>query len=182
MGLLGACSASGAVPQVVQEPFPKSLETVSEVNEADLTLLIEEDLSAIIPTKLPIPEFDIEAPIKAFGLDSKGNMELPENGVDVTWFQPGYKPGEKGNAVLAGHVDDEKMSAIFLDFKNERKDEEAVTFIVREKIAYDKDRGPMQRIFGPNQADQLNLISCTGYFGRVINNYVERLVVYTELK
>ena len=117
-------------------------------------------------------------------------MELPENGKDVAWFEPGFQPGEKGNAVLAGHVDDEKKPAVFFELKElEPGDEihlqdekgESLTFVVREKVAYKKDDAPLRTIFGPSQKRMLNLITCTGYFDHDIHNYVERLVVYTEL-
>lgn len=51
----------------------------------------------------------------------------------------------------------------------------------QEKVAYDKDDAPLRKIFGPTEKRMLNLITCTGYFDHDIHNYVERLVVYTEL-
>jgi sortase A len=38
-----------------------------------------------------------------------------------------------------------------------------------------------ESFFGPSEKRMLNLITCTGYFDREIHNYIERLVVYTEL-
>ncbi|MBW3112081.1 class F sortase [Bacillus sp. MCCB 382] len=55
------------------------------------------------------------------------------------------------------------------------------TFEVREKVAYEKDDAPLRKIFGPSDKRMLNLITCTGYFDHDIHNYVERLVIYTEL-
>ncbi len=40
-------------------------------------------------------------------------MGVPDNGHDVAWFKLGARPGEEGNAVIAGHVDDQKGPAIF---------------------------------------------------------------------
>lgn len=188
MALLAACSAEE--PQVVTESNVQSstieqpVHPVTPVNES----LKEEN--SIKPSVLTIPKLGIEAPIKEFGLDKEGNMELPENGKDVAWFEPGFQPGEKGNAVLAGHVDDEKKPAVFFELKElEPGDEihlqdekgESLTFVVREKVAYKKDDAPLRTIFGPSQKRMLNLITCTGYFDHDIHNYVERLVVYTEL-
>ncbi|MGM0866326.1 MAG: class F sortase [Bacillota bacterium] len=50
-----------------------------------------------------------------------------------------------------------------------------------EKVAYQKDDAPLRTIFGPSEKRMLNLITCKGYFDREIHNYIERLVVYTEL-
>ncbi|OIU68783.1 class F sortase [Rossellomorea aquimaris] len=146
--------------------------------------------SGITPSTLSIPAIDLEAPVKDFGLDEQGNMELPENGKDVAWFEPGAHPGEAGNAVLAGHVDNEKAPAVFFRLKELEigdtihlydEDGKQLTFKVKDKIAYQKDDAPLRKIFGPTDKRMLNLITCTGYFDRDIHNYVERLVVYTEL-
>lgn len=189
MALLAACAAEE--PQAVTEnevqssTIVKPVQPVSPVNHAS-----NEERISIKPTSLSIPKLDLEAPIKEFGLDKEGNMELPENGEDVAWFEPGFQPGEKGNAVLAGHVDDEKKPAVFFELKELQRGDEIhlqdedgaiLTFVVREKVAYQKDDAPLRTIFGPSEKRMLNLITCTGYFDREIHNYVERLVVYTEL-
>lgn len=189
MALLAACTAeepqSVTKRDVQSSTIEQPVQPVSPVNHAS-----KEELTSIKPASLSIPKLNIEVPIKEFGLDKKGNMELPENGKDVAWFEPGFLPGEKGNAVLAGHVDDEKKPAVFFELKElEPGDEillqdesgETLTFVVREKVAYQKDDAPLRTIFGPSEKRMLNLITCTGYFDREIHNYVERLVVFTEL-
>ncbi|UXH46042.1 class F sortase [Rossellomorea vietnamensis] len=186
MALLAACAAEE--PQTVPDTGVQS-STVEQPVQAKTPEAVEEE-NKIKPTFLSIPKLGLEAPIKEFGLDKNGNMELPKNGKDVAWFEPGFQPGEKGNAVLAGHVDDEKKPAVFFELKTlEPGDEihlqgesgETLTFVVREKVAYDKDDAPLRKIFGPSEKRMLNLITCTGYFDHDIHNYVERLVVYTEL-
>ncbi|WP_061809495.1 class F sortase [Rossellomorea vietnamensis] len=186
MALLAACAAEE--PQTVPDTGVQS-STVEQPVQAKTPEAVEEE-NKIKPTFLSIPKLGLEAPIKEFGLDKNGNMELPKNGKDVAWFEPGFQPGEKGNAVLAGHVDDEKKPAVFFELKTlepgdkihlQGESGEILTFVVREKIAYDKDDAPLRKIFGPSEKRMLNLITCTGYFDHDIHNYVERLVVYTEL-
>ncbi|OXS63654.1 LPXTG-site transpeptidase (sortase) family protein [Bacillus sp. V-88] len=186
LALLAACAAEE--PQTVPDTGVQS-STIEQPVQAKTPEAVEEE-NKIKPTFLSIPKLGLEAPIKEFGLDKNGNMELPKNGKDVAWFEPGFQPGEKGNAVLAGHVDDKKKPAVFFELKTlEPGDEihlqgetgETLTFVVREKIAYDKDDAPLRKIFGPSEKRMLNLITCTGYFDHDIHNYVERLVVYTEL-
>ncbi len=186
MALLAACAAEE--PQSVTKSEVQS-STIEQPVQPATPEPIKEEYS-MRPAILSIPKLDLEAPIKEFGLDKEGNMELPDNGEDVAWFEPGFQPGEKGNAVLAGHVDDEKKAAVFYELKElepgdeiqlQDKDGATLTFVVREKVAYQKDDAPLRTIFGPSQKRMLNLITCTGYFDREIHNYVERLVVYTEL-
>lgn len=184
--LLAACSNDPSTAPEADEPVQK----VQAVKPAVQTANVQDDEQSITPESITIPSLDIDAPVKAFGLDKEGNMELPKNGKDVAWFSPGIRPGERGNAVLAGHVDDEKQPAVFFDLKNIKKgdriilkgkDDEELVFEVKDKQAYLKDDAPLRKIFGPGDHIGLNIITCTGYFDYDIHNYVERLVVYTEL-
>ncbi|MGF3104927.1 class F sortase [Rossellomorea sp. DUT-2] len=186
MALLAACAAEE--PQSVTESEVQS--STIEQPVQPVTPEPQKEGYSMTPAILSIPKLDLEAPIKEFGLDNEGNMELPDNGKEVAWFEPGFQPGEKGNAVLAGHVDDEKKPAVFFELNElepgdeihlQDEDGAILTFVVREKVAYQKDDAPLRSIFGPSEKRMLNLITCTGYFDREIHNYVERLVVYTEL-
>ncbi|QTC41844.1 class F sortase [Bacillus sp. V3] len=192
--LLAACSAEepqlskGTKETEVYAEQPVQQAVIAAGNERQSAPAHES--TGITPSSLSIPAIDLEAPVKDFGLDQKGNMELPENGKDVAWFEPGVQPGKAGNAVLAGHVDNEKAPAVFFKLKELEKgdkihlydeDGKHLTFVVKDKIAYQKDDAPLRKIFGPSDKRMLNLITCTGYFDRDIHNYVERLVVYTEL-
>ncbi|MDX8344730.1 class F sortase [Rossellomorea sp. YZS02] len=188
MALLAACAAEE--PQTLPESNVQSSTVERPVEPVMPESLKGEEVNKLTPAFLSIPKLGIEAPIKQFGLDSKGNMELPQNGKDVAWFEPGFQPGEKGSAVLAGHVDDEKKPAVFFELKKLEPGDQVVlqdgqgktfTFEVREKVAYEKDDAPLRKIFGPSDKRMLNLITCTGYFDHDIHNYVERLVIYTEL-
>ncbi|MGD6776872.1 MULTISPECIES: class F sortase [Bacillaceae] len=144
----------------------------------------------IIPTRLTIPAINVDANINSYGLDESGAMAVPEDGETVAWFEPGTKPGAKGNAVLAAHVDDYTGPAIFFYLKDlEIGDEvlvadgdQTLTFVVTGKEAYPYNEAPIRTIFGPSNNQQLNLITCTGLYDRKTNNHQERLVIYTELK
>lgn len=145
----------------------------------------------IIPSSLSIPSIGLEAPVNPYGLDDRGAMDVPDNGNEVAWFEPGFEPGQQGNAVLAGHVDSEKAPAVFWDLKELKPGDEiivsdskgkALRFEVVKIESYERNEAPIQKIFGSSSARRLNLITCTGYFDRDARTYVERMVVYTELK
>ncbi|WP_237665495.1 class F sortase [Sutcliffiella horikoshii] len=145
----------------------------------------------ITPTRLTIPAISVDAEVKPYGLnEDTGAMAVPEDGETVAWFEPGTKPGARGNAVLAAHVDDYTGPAIFFDLKelevgdeiHVEDGEETLTFVVTRKEAYPYDAAPIRSIFGPTSNRQLNLITCTGLYDRKTNNHQERLVIYSELK
>ncbi|TFE00355.1 class F sortase [Jeotgalibacillus salarius] len=173
-------------PQVQEND--ETTETVG-TNEATVKSIVQN--VSLTPNRVTIPAIGVDAVINPYGLDESGGMAVPDNGEEVAWFSPGYKPGQKGNAVLAGHVDSEKAPAVFWDLKELTPGDEitvtdangeTLVFVVKDSVAYDTGEAPIEDIFGSSPERGLNLITCTGYFDRGNGGYVERLVVYTELK
>ncbi len=69
------------------------------------------------PVKIKVPKIDIEADIESVALDDHGRMDVPQNVLNVAWYNLGVKPGQKGNAVFAGHYDKPDGSpAVFLSW------------------------------------------------------------------
>lgn len=206
--MVGGCSPSdqlfsadtAAPPAENSEDQPNSTEPLeveneeaseesAETNEPTITSIVQ-DVS-LRPSRVTIPAIDVDAVVNPYGFDESGGMAVPDNGDEVAWFEPGFKPGQRGSAVLAGHVDSEKAPAVFWDLKKlSPGDEITVTdengerlvFVVQDSVAYDTGEAPISDIFGSSPNRGLNLITCTGYFDRGNGGYVERLVVYTELK
>src|SRR5476651_2105472 len=57
-----------------------------------------------LPIRLKIPSIQVDASIEYVGVTANGTMAVPSNTVDVGWFSLGSRPGEKGSAVIAGHL------------------------------------------------------------------------------
>jgi sortase A len=116
-------------------------------------------------------------------------MDVPKLPSDVAWFDKGYRPGEAGSAVIAGHLDSTTDRAVFWDLHLMKPgdkvmlaydDGSQLTFEVTGSEAYPYNQAPLQRIFGPSTAALLNLVTCNGTFDRGARNYDKRLVVYTK--
>lgn len=144
----------------------------------------------ITPSRVQIPSMDIDTNVIPVGLLENGEMEVPEETDVVGWYDRGVKVGAKGNAVLAGHVDSKKGPAIFFYLKNIEIGEKVIvtdeqgmkrTFEVKSKESYPSDEAPIEKIFGPSDKRNLNVITCTGTFNHDKHLYPDRLVVYTEL-
>jgi sortase (surface protein transpeptidase) len=142
------------------------------------------------PVRLEIPKLALTAPIEPKGLLDTGQMAVPNTRDTVAWFSLGTVPGQQGNSVMAGHVDDKKGPAVFFylsrlttgDFIHvEDIAGNRLTFVVLKKEAYDRENAPLAIIFGPTNAKRLNLITCTGSFNRENGTHEKRLVVYTAL-
>lgn len=145
----------------------------------------------IVPQTLVIPKLGIEAVVEHLGKNAVGNMSVPKKYEDVSWYEPGYKPGEQGNAAIAGHVDNSLgLHGVFFNLKEIEvgddvfvKDEAGNTlrFRVTDKKIYEYESAPLSDIFGKTEKKRLNLITCIGEWDSRAKTYRERLIVHTEL-
>ena len=143
----------------------------------------------VLPSRFRIPVLAIDTEVEAVGLHNS-NMDVPGNIWNVGWFKNGPMPGETGNAVIAGHKDSVKGSAIFWDLGKLQVGDKIyvsdangseLTFEVSEVQSYATNDAPLGRIFGPDQEKHLNLITCDGDFIANRYTYDKRLVVFTRL-
>lgn len=144
------------------------------------------------PQNLIIPKINVNAVIEQVGEDLEGKMDVPKEAQNVGWYEFGYKPGEKGSAVLAGHLDTVTGApAVFYNLGQLQIGDEVIVtdksgknmlFTVTKVQSYPFDQVPLQDIFTNNDKPRLNLITCTGTWNVGARNYSNRLVIYTELK
>jgi hypothetical protein len=145
-----------------------------------------------LPVKLKIPKIKVDASIEYVSLAADGAMDTPKNYNNTAWYQLGPRPGEPGNAAIAGHVDSKTGKAVFWDLpKLQPGDEVFVTgddgverkFIVKSVESYKREDAPLDKIFGPSTGRELNLITCDvdSGFNRTTSSYGGNVVVYTEL-
>lgn len=185
--------------QIIKENALKEKTFEEEILEKDLSIRpstsaeeksIEEIQSGITPALIEIPAIDARAEIIEVGQTAEGNMEAPADIHTIGWYAPGVKPGNNGNAVMAGHVDGLTGPGTFFNLKKLKAgdlilitgtDGTELTFSVREKKAYLPQEAPLKEIFGASPEPHLNLITCTGIFNTTIGHYEERLVVYADL-
>ncbi|MHB8621568.1 MAG: class F sortase [Chloroflexota bacterium] len=142
-----------------------------------------------LPVRLVIPAINVDAAVQPVGNTSDGAMDVPKRWGDVGWYGLGFRPGEDGSAVMAGHLDSTTGRAVFwnlnrlkvgdsVDVRN--SDGSRLSFAVASKELYAFDNAPLRKIFGPADVPELNLITCSGAFDRASRNYDKRLVVYTQ--
>jgi LPXTG-site transpeptidase (sortase) family protein len=142
------------------------------------------------PRRLSIPAIGVSAPVEFVGVTPSGEMHVPSTPVSVGWLRQGSVPGEKGSAVIAGHVNDmHGNDAVFAKLQHIKKgdsifiEDEAgkmTTFLVRESRLY--DAGHADEVFGTNDAAHLNLITCEGEWNTDTQSYAKRLVVFADLE
>lgn len=143
----------------------------------------------IQPETLSIPAIGIEAEVLPLGTEKDGRMAVPKTPDEVSWFEPGYLPGENGRAVIAGHVDAVDGPAIFWDLADLKAGDEITVaggekelkFKVYAMESVELDLADVKDIFGYRSTPELVLITCSGEFDYERGTREERLVVYAEL-
>jgi len=140
------------------------------------------------PVRIQIPSIKVDAAIEYVGLTSEGNMDIPKNYDNTAWYAPGTRPGDVGNAAIAGHVDSKTGKAVFWDLARLKPGDEifvvgddGVTrrFVVASRDSYERTNAPLQQIFGPTSERHLNIITCDRTTPFSNGTYAANVVVYT---
>lgn len=118
-------------------------------------------------------------------------MATPKNFQDAGWYDMGARPGEAGNAVIAGHVNNAlTMAGVFQHLGDIRvgdtiavSDAHGTTlnYVVTETDQYSTTNAPTAAIFSTNGPSQIVLITCDGVWDPAAHSYDKRLVVYARL-
>ncbi len=143
------------------------------------------------PVRIEIPSIQVQAVIEKVGLDSKGNMDVPKEDENVGWYELGYKPGEEGSAVVAGHFDTKTGDpAVFYSLSKVQPNDEIIItdetqtthrYLIQNAQIYNFDEVPLEEIFASSKP-VLRLITCDGVYDGVTNDYSKRLIVTAILQ
>jgi hypothetical protein len=139
------------------------------------------------PVRIEIPAIGVRAPVILLGLNPDRTLEVPTDFGDTGWWTGGARPGERGPAVIAGHVDSRTGPAVFYRLRElragdgvivVRRDGTRVRFAVQRSGQYPKDDFPTAAVYGPTRGPTLRLITCGGDFDASTGHYVDNTVVY----
>lgn len=145
------------------------------------------------PVRLLIPAIGINSAIEDVGILDNGNLGIPTHDPwnDVGWYDMGPFPGERGSAVIDGHLDRPGgFPAVFWNLRNLHVGDKVMILNTRGKTLsfrvtrieyYPPDAAPVQEIFGNQTGNYLNLITCAGDWIPNQHQTTLRLVVYTTL-
>ncbi|WP_369250955.1 class F sortase [Streptomyces sp. R41] len=151
------------------------------------------------PTALPysladrvrIPAIQVDAPIMPVGLDIDGWVAAPppDNPNLAGWFTGAVSPGEKGTAVIVGHVDNTRGPAVFYGLgalkKGSRidvlrRDGKTASFEVYGIEVFAKNNFPGDRVYGSKGTPELRVLTCGGGFSKQ-HGYDGNVVVFARL-
>ncbi|MCZ2819559.1 class F sortase [Modestobacter sp. VKM Ac-2977] len=147
-------------------------------------------LAASVPIRVQIPAIGVDSELMDLGLQADGTMEVPAGGFPAGWYTGAPTPGERGPAVLAGHVDWGGAPGVFAELRDvvpgdeitvSRADGSTAVFAVREVGQYDKDDFPTAAVYGDLDHAGLRVITCGGTFDELADSYRDNTVVFADL-
>lgn len=148
------------------------------------------EVAPFVPMRLVAPSIGIDAQVEQVGLNQSGNMRAPTSVSTVAWYKDGPRPGESGNTVIAGHLNNAiGLSGVFERLGDLRVGDTVTVegqsgtarYIVRALTVYDAEAAPTERIFATEGPSMLILITCDGAWDHGTRSYDKRLVVEAEL-
>lgn len=172
-----------------KQPQPAKTLEVNQTAPAENPINALSLNQGIQPETLSIPAIGIDAEVLPLGTEKDGRMAVPKTPDEISWFEPGYLPGENGRAVIAGHVDAVDCPAVFWDLADLKAGDEIMVaggekelkFKVYAMESVELDLADVEDIFGYRSTPELVLITCSGEFDFERGTREERLVVYAEL-
>ncbi|MER5915322.1 class F sortase [Streptomyces sp. NPDC001982] len=141
--------------------------------------------------RVRIPSIQVDAPIVPVGLDTDGWVAAPppDNPNLAGWFTGAVSPGEKGTAVVVGHVDNKSGPAVFYGLgalkkgsrvEIRRKDGKTAVFEAYGIEVFGKNNFPGDRVYASKGTPELRIITCGGGFSQQ-NGYDGNVVVFARL-
>ncbi|MEX5271852.1 class F sortase [Kocuria sabuli] len=193
----GSPAASGSTSPAASSTAPATPSpTASPTGAASSPATSPESRPAVLdvsePVSLTIPATGTRSELLHLGLQEDGALEVPPEGPGspASWYTASPTPGDRGPAVLLGHVNATGGGpGVFADLRQlapgdtveiVREDGSTAVFAVDRAEQYGKDDFPTLEVYGNTEGAELRLITCDGYdpaTGEFDDNYV----VYASL-
>jgi len=142
------------------------------------------------PVHIVIPAIGVSARIVRLGLNPDRTLEVPKNLADTGWFTEGPEPGERGAAVVVGHVASLGGSGVFYRLRDVRpgdvirirlRDGEIVRYRARSMLVVPKTAFPTRRVYAQTPRPTLRLITCSGTMDASSGHHPDNRIVFASL-
>jgi LPXTG-site transpeptidase (sortase) family protein len=143
---------------------------------------------SIVPSRLRIPAIGVDSWIGAVALRKDGSMNVPDNLWTSSWLASGPRPGQPGNAVIAGHRG-VGTPALFSHLETVKAGDRIyvsdaagnqLIYQVTRVASMDLSASTQVAVFGPTSGQNLVLITCFGRYIPSARTYDHRLVVFSQ--
>jgi hypothetical protein len=191
-----AATTSAAIPAAPPPATPSATPSPTAASASSAPQLASgavPPLPPAQPTRLTIPAIGVTSDLLQLGQNPDGTIQVPPlvRASPAGWYRYSPTPGERGPAVLLGHVDSAEYGpGVFFQLGAlhpgdtvtvGRADHTAATFRVTRVTSVPKDRFPTLAVYGNTDDAELRLITCGGPFDTATRNYLDNTVVYAVL-
>jgi hypothetical protein len=145
--------------------------------------------AAAHPVRLSVPRLGIDAAVETVGLDPQGNLAAPAALKNAAWYGGGAAPGDRGSAVMDGHLGVRPGQAVFWDLPQirpgdlivvTRADGKRLVFIV-DRISTVSRTASLPELFTSDSSPELWLVTCSGKWDYARATYDDRFIVHARL-
>jgi len=165
----------------------------TDVDETPLkdTTIDDYKVAPDMPRVITIDSADVKARVFRMGVDDKNRIGVPRSIWDTGWYDGSAKPGEKGVALIDGHISGPTQPAIFEKLPKidkgtkitiERGDGTKINYAVESIETKKLEDVDMNKVLTPtdNQNQTLALITCGGQFNAKAFTYDSRVIVMAK--
>ncbi|GEL99305.1 class F sortase [Cellulomonas terrae] len=187
---VGACGSAGPAAAPPGTPPPVLVERATPSPVASRTPVLPAVLAASVPVRLEIPTLAVDSALMELGLQDDGSLEVPPGAFPAGWFSGAPTPGERGPAIIVGHIDWVTGPGVFFRLAElavgdeilvGRTDGSVVVFRTTGVTRYPKDAFPTDLVYGDLDHAGLRLVSCGGEFDAATGHYEDNVIAFAEL-
>jgi sortase (surface protein transpeptidase) len=190
MVLFGATGTVYFGLQVAAAPLPQGNDTpISQ--EIVVPTPTEKYLPRSEAKRLKIGAIDLNTKLISVGKNADGTMEVPESYDLAAYYKFGPTPGEKGPAVIVGHLDNYYSGpAVFWRLRElkagdiisvDRADGKTAKFKVNSVKEFSQNSFPSKAVYGNIDHAGLRLITCGGSYDYIKQRYSDNTIVFASL-
>lgn len=182
-----AAGDSGAVPVA---PAVSPAATTDETTALRSFSAMPEYERVAEPVRLSIPRIGVTSGLERLARAEDRTLQVPQDPQSAGWYTEGARPGERGPAVLLGHVDSGGGPAVFYRLHElvpgdevvvESADGSQTTFLVTRVEQHAKSAFPTDVVYSPTAHAEVRLITCGGAFDAASKHYRDNVIVFATL-
>lgn len=193
LAVAGTCALAFAwgqsrAPQVTPPPTAEIAGPTAPAGDVPAPL----DGTQAQPVSLEIPAIAVNRELLQVGLAADRTLEVPPfaQADQPGWYERFPAPGDRGPAVIVGHVDSPDGPAVFSrlgtltagdEVRVRRSDGLTAIFVVDRVTAFPKEDFPSRLVYGAIDHAGLRLITCGGPYDAGEGGYQDNVVVFASL-
>jgi hypothetical protein len=138
------------------------------------------------PVRMSILALGVDGPVLPAGVDASNELDVPPDARTLVWYRHGPSPGQRGSAVIAGHLNWRGVTGLFADLAGTPigavvtvayDDGSQRSFVVTSVEMVPKPAVSVNGVFARGGSRVLRLVTCGGEFDGEARSYRSNVVV-----